>query len=76
VINSDRRGEYLRAVRKIAIDERQNCSWESIHKKREIGNIPDVDLFVQMSREQELTTFFAFTVGLHGAIFTRHDELF
>ncbi|MDR0418403.1 MAG: di-trans,poly-cis-decaprenylcistransferase [Puniceicoccales bacterium] len=56
-INYGSRDELIRAIKKIPPDEFSNCSWESIRKQLDTGDIPDVDLFIRTSGEQRLSNF-------------------
>ncbi|MDR1907124.1 MAG: di-trans,poly-cis-decaprenylcistransferase [Puniceicoccales bacterium] len=56
-VNYGSRDEIVRAVKKIPIEERQNCSWETLRRHLDTENIPDVDLFIRTSGEQRLSNF-------------------
>ncbi|MDR2812704.1 MAG: di-trans,poly-cis-decaprenylcistransferase [Puniceicoccales bacterium] len=56
-INYGSRDEIVRAVKGISADELPNCSWESIRRRLDTENMPDVDLFIRTSGEQRLSNF-------------------
>ena len=80
-INYGSRDELVRAVKKIPSDELPNCSWESIRRRLDTGDIPDVDLFIRTSGEQRLSNFLLlqsayaelFFIKKHWPEFTRQD---
>jgi undecaprenyl diphosphate synthase len=80
-INYGSRDELVRAIKKIPINERQDCSWEDICARLDTRDIPDVDLFMRTSGEQRLSNFLVlqsayaelFFVKKYWPEFTRQD---